>query len=245
MPGLKEFAGGAKRTTLNVDIAATTTTFDVVNAIGYPDGVTAPFVIAIGLGTASEEKILVASRTGNTFTVATGGRGYDGTTAAAHNRPASVDHVLDADTVREVNQFVNGGASAAYVAKAGVQFQAVAATESTTSATYVDLTTVGPSVTVNVGAAGRLLILLAATAYNSTANGSNPVSVALSGANTLAAADTHAVVFASPNTTLGFAQTEFLILTGLAAGSTTVTVKYRAGGGTSTYSQRRVAAFSV
>lgn len=136
-------------------------------------------------------------------------------------------------------------ASAAYVAKAGVQWSAVAASEATTSVPYTDLATVGPSVTVDVGTSGRLLILIAATAYNSTANGANPVSVALSGANTLAAADTHAVVFGSPNATLGFASTEFLLLTGLATGSTTVTVKYRAGGGTSTYAQRRIAAFSI
>lgn len=103
----REYSGNAKRTALKVDIAATTTTFDVVDATGYPTGATGPFAIALALGNAAEEKVLVASRSGNTFTVATGGRGYDGTTAAAHRAGVNVDHVLTATDVRESNAHVN------------------------------------------------------------------------------------------------------------------------------------------
>lgn len=124
---VRSYAGAAKRTTLAGDITATSTNIGVVDATGYPTGVDGPFAIALALGNAAEEKILIASRSGGTLTVATGGRGYDGTTAAEHRTGVSVDHVLTAVDVREANAHVNdaaahGGisaadANAAYLAK--------------------------------------------------------------------------------------------------------------------------------
>jgi hypothetical protein len=110
--GLREYAGGAKRTSLVGDVTAGSTTLTVSDATGYPTGATGPFAIALSLGDAGEEKVLVASRSGNTLTVNT--RGYDGTTAAAHASGSTVDHVLTATDIREANEFINGGASAAY-----------------------------------------------------------------------------------------------------------------------------------
>lgn len=98
---LREYSGSARQTTLVGDITSGSTQFTVVDATGYPTGATAPFVVVIDRGVASEEKILVTSRSGNTFTVSQ--RGFDGTTPAAHLNGIKVEHVLDATTVREVN----------------------------------------------------------------------------------------------------------------------------------------------
>lgn len=136
---VRSYAGAAKRTNLAGDITATSTNILVVDATGYPTGVDGPFAIALALGNAAEEKILIASRSGNTLTVATGGRGYDGTTSAEHRTGVTVDHVLTATDVREANAHVNDTtgdphpqyltpteASAAYVAKADETWQRLA-----------------------------------------------------------------------------------------------------------------------
>lgn len=100
---LREYAGAAKRTTITGSMATDTTTFSVLDATGYPTGITAPFVVAVDLGVSGEEKMLV-TRSGNTFTVVQ--RGFDDTAAAAHNAGASVDHVLSATDIREINAHV-------------------------------------------------------------------------------------------------------------------------------------------
>jgi hypothetical protein len=109
---VRSYAGGAKRTSLVGDITAASTNLTVADATGYPTGAAGPFAIALALGDAGEEKVLIASRSGNTLTVDT--RGYDDTTAAAHSAGATVDHVLTAIDLREANEFINVGASAAY-----------------------------------------------------------------------------------------------------------------------------------
>jgi hypothetical protein len=100
----KEFDGGTVATKLNGSINNSTTSVTVADGSTYPSGPT-PFVISVGRGTPTEEKMLVASRSGNIFTITT--RGYDGTTGQAHADQVTVEHVLDAITVDEVNQIAN------------------------------------------------------------------------------------------------------------------------------------------
>lgn len=107
MPGRKSFAGAAPRTTLNGSITNVSTVIVVTSGTGYPSGGTNPFVIVIDRGLASEEKVLVQSRSGTSLTVASSGRGYDGTTATSHADGAYLEHVLDADTLDEANAHVN------------------------------------------------------------------------------------------------------------------------------------------
>lgn len=102
---LREFSGNARQTTLVGDITSSSTTFTVVDATGYPTGSTAPFVVVLNRGVATEEKILVASRNANTFTVSS--RGFDSTTASAHLNGVQVEHVLDATSIREANTHAN------------------------------------------------------------------------------------------------------------------------------------------
>ena len=113
---LREYAGGAKRTTLSASITSVSTSLNVTDGAGYPTGAAGPFAIAIDVGLAGEEKVLIATRTGNSMTVAASGRGYDGTTATAHSG-GSVDHVITAVDIREANAHVNA-TSAGHTASA-------------------------------------------------------------------------------------------------------------------------------
>jgi hypothetical protein len=111
---LRDYSGNAQATTLAGAISATATAINVADATGYPTGAVGPFVITIDAGLAGEEKVLCVSRTGNTLTVATGGRGFDGTTAGDHDNAASVQHTYSATDAREANSFINGGAAALF-----------------------------------------------------------------------------------------------------------------------------------
>jgi hypothetical protein len=99
----KEFAGAAPRANLTSSISSSDLSFSVIDGNGYPTGETAPFVVAIDKDTPSEEKILCSSRTGNVFSIDPEGRGFDGTTAFAHSANATVEHVLDAQTLNDLN----------------------------------------------------------------------------------------------------------------------------------------------
>jgi hypothetical protein len=100
----KAFNGGTVATQLNGPINNSTTSVTVADGSTYPSGPT-PFVISVGRNTPTEEKMLVASRTGNTLTITT--RGYDGSVAQAHADQTTVEHVLDAITVDEANEIAN------------------------------------------------------------------------------------------------------------------------------------------
>jgi hypothetical protein len=56
--------------------------------------------------------VLCATRTGTSFTVAAGGRGFDDTTASAHPNQALVQHTFSATDAREANAHVNATAAA-------------------------------------------------------------------------------------------------------------------------------------
>lgn len=97
----QEFSGGVLRTTLSANISNSASSFSVTDASTFPSGAL-PFVVVIDRGNSAEEKILISSRAGNTFTVAN--RGYDGSTANTHTSGAYVDHVLDATVIQDMNQ---------------------------------------------------------------------------------------------------------------------------------------------
>jgi len=103
---------------------------------------------------------------------------------------------------------------------------AVATAQSTTSTSYTDLSTVGPSVTLTTGT--KALIIFAASCQTGGANiGRTKMAVAISGATTVAAADANAIdlyfgVVATIQTRVGMAY----LVTGLTAGSNTFTAKY-------------------
>lgn len=98
----REFLGSVVKSSLSSNVSPSSSTIDVADGSTFPTGSTGnPFVIVVGRGLYTEEKVLVSSRTANTFTVLS--RGYDGTIANTHNVGAVVDHVLDATTIQDMN----------------------------------------------------------------------------------------------------------------------------------------------
>jgi hypothetical protein len=117
------------------------------------------------------------------------------------------------------------------------------ADESTSSTSYVDLATVGPAVTMVTGTS--VLVIYSGGAYKPSGGGNSCyMSVAVSGATTLAASD-------SWNATIDgntFAQSiagNIVVLTGLTAGTNTFTVKYKVNGSTFHFFDRGLAVFRL
>jgi hypothetical protein len=88
-------------------VSASATTLTLVSGSGYPTGTGGPFVLVLDPGTPLEEKVLCASLSGATVTVAAGGRGWDGTTASAHSSGAgNVAQVFSAAEADDDNAHV-------------------------------------------------------------------------------------------------------------------------------------------
>jgi hypothetical protein len=104
-----EHTGTAPVTGLANPITAASTSCVLINGTGYPTGAVGLFVIDIDSGSASEEKILCSSRSGNTITFQTGGRGYDGTAATAHSAASmNVTFVVSAAEVDDISRHIYG-----------------------------------------------------------------------------------------------------------------------------------------
>jgi len=101
----KEFVGGAPATTVSGGITDIQTTLTLGSDTGWPTATTNPFVAVIDRGLATEEKILVGSRTGTACSSIT--RGYDDTLGQAHSSGAAIEHAIDASTIDQVNRLAN------------------------------------------------------------------------------------------------------------------------------------------
>ena len=99
------YAGGGASTTLASAMGISDTSFSISNATGWPGGSPgANFIVVIDRGTSSEEKILCSSNSGTVVSVASSGRGYDGTSATSHNSNATVSLCGGAIDFDETNQ---------------------------------------------------------------------------------------------------------------------------------------------
>lgn len=114
----------------------------------------------------------------------------------------------------------------------------VAASESTTSDAYTDLTTVGPAITVTTGT--RAIVVVTSFIRSDTADQGGAMSYEVSGASSIAASDGNSLQLRSPGLTAGAQKASRLNLqASLTAGSNTFTAKYkRVGTGTATFSGR-------
>jgi hypothetical protein len=101
----KSFVGGAPATSLSAGINDSATALVLAASTGWPSADTNPFVAVIDRGTASEEKVLIRARTGTACSDVV--RGYDDTTALAHDAGATMEHALDASTIDQVNRMAN------------------------------------------------------------------------------------------------------------------------------------------
>ena len=130
----------------------------------------------------------------------------------------------------------NQYARKAYVDAGGTSGATVATGQVTSSSSYTDLATVGPTVTMTPPPSGKVKVHIYCQSTNAGASG-NLMSFALSGGNVLAAADARAVV--NTGTDINRQGATFL-LTGLASVSTVFTAKYRTGGGNGTFTDRHI-----
>lgn len=115
--------------------------------------------------------------------------------------------------------------------------------QATSSTSYTDLATVGPSVTVTIGANGLALVLFSTIQTNSSASGYSDCSIDISGATTISA-NTNGATNNRRTYWLGTVdnkQAFGYLFTGLTPGSTTFKMQYRAiVTGTATFSGRHL-----
>lgn len=112
----------------------------------------------------------------------------------------------------------------------------VATGQTTTSTSYTDLATVGPAATITTGT--KALVFITSNIDNQSNNGQGYVGFAVSGASTVAAADTQALHYYSSGT-IALQYGAAYYVSGLTAGSNTFTLKYRSGNGSTQYFANR------
>jgi hypothetical protein len=102
----REYQAG-RPTTLASAISSSDTSFTITSYVNWPDGADYDFWVTIDAGTAQEERVLCSARTDAAVTVASSGRGVDGTTASAHAQGATVWPSWSATDADEANAHVN------------------------------------------------------------------------------------------------------------------------------------------
>ena len=118
----------------------------------------------------------------------------------------------------------------------------VLASESTTSTSYTDLATTGPSVTVTTG--DSAIVMISARVQNNTTGQSAYAAVDISGASTVAANDNRAVGLSAAAVSQLMIASHVSTVT-LVPGANTFTAKFRATGGTATFANRRLVVFPL
>ncbi|MEU7170301.1 hypothetical protein ABZ949_02270 [Micromonospora tulbaghiae] len=157
-------------------------------------------------------------------------------TAAAWN--ASVrDNLLETAPAKFTGAgqlFVSTGANAG--AARTPASATVATNESTNSTTYTNLVTAGPQVVSTTGTSA--LCFWQAQMGNSTSGSNAFMSVAVSGASTVAASDTFSSRYQSYGSNARHRSAAAHLFTGLTAGSNTFTAQYRVDGGSGAFIDR-------
>lgn len=132
--------------------------------------------------------------------------------------------------------FVSAGANS--VAERAIESQEIITAQTSTSTSYADLTTVGPTVTVTTGT--RAIVFWQAQMQCTLANTSVRSAVAVSGASTVAAADTDDLYIDGLPASQQIRAAAFKHFTTLTGGSNTFKMMYKVGGGTGTWSDRQI-----
>lgn len=110
----REYKGAAQTAYLTSALGSSTAdlTISCNDLTNWPTGISSrPFYVVIDRGKSNEEKILCASRSGNTISVynvgLTNGRAADGTPISQHSINAVIEHVFTATDADEANAHVN------------------------------------------------------------------------------------------------------------------------------------------
>ena len=112
----REYTAG-RPTTLAEAFAIGASTFTIADdgsATGWPTSADYDFWVTIDAGTAQEERVLCSGRAGRVVTVATGGRGKDGTSESNHSQGATVWPSWSATDADEANAHVNSAGYSPY-----------------------------------------------------------------------------------------------------------------------------------
>lgn len=135
--------------------------------------------------------------------------------------------------------FVTTGVNA--IAERTAGHDLINASETTASATFVDLATPGPAVTKTTGTSAFVAVY--GLISIDTAGVTALMSFAVTGATAVAASDTRAVSYQPPSVAAArsLRVSAVTLLDGLTPGSNTFTAKYRVTGGTGTFNNRRIA----
>jgi len=121
----------------------------------------------------------------------------------------------------------------------------VATSQTTTSTSYTDLTTAGPAVSVTIPASGNALVIVTAKASNSGTDNDNLIGFAISGNTSVAASDARSLLVGTiggnSNPRAKIQASATYLVTGLTSGTGyTFRAKYRAIGGTCTFTDRNI-----
>jgi hypothetical protein len=95
------------------------TTFVILDDTNWPTGADNPFWVTIDAGTAQEERVLCLTQSSKTVTIASGGRGADGTSESNHASGANVWPSWSATDADEANAHVNASTNVHGLATAG------------------------------------------------------------------------------------------------------------------------------
>lgn len=130
----------------------------------------------------------------------------------------------------------NGTSGGATVASA-----TVLTNQNTTSTSYTDLATTGPAVTVDTGTDVLIILSCISTKASGGAGFNSFMSVAVSGATTLAASDNNGINASSAGGAgFQFSLSRAFLLSGLTPGSNTFTAKYRVNGSDFSFDHRDI-----
>jgi hypothetical protein len=145
-------------------------------------------------------------------------------------------YLLDTNLI----QFYNSSSWITVNLLAAINSAQVLTSQATSSTSYVDLATVGPSVTLTTGTSA---IVSVGAASSPAAQGPSAVmSFAVSGATTIAASNDFSSLGGDP-----YVESVSMItkLTTLTAGSNTFTAKYKATSGTATFFNRSITVWAI
>lgn len=115
----------------------------------------------------------------------------------------------------------------------------IATTESTTSTSFADLTTPGPSL-LGQTTGTKVLVMVHTRMANQTAGGITRCGWAVSGAGSVAASDELAIAFESSAANDNIWCSGAWVYTGFSAGSNAIAMKYKVDAGTGVFSDRRL-----
>lgn len=164
-------------------------------------------------------------------------------TAAQWN--ASVrDNMLETPAAKATTAgriFVSTGANG--IAERVIDSATVSASQTTTSTTYANLLTTGPTVPVTTGT--RALVLGAAFMSSNSIGQKSWISCAVSGATTVAANDAIGHEFQVYGSNAEHRGTFATLFKSLTAGSNTFTMQYRVSAGTTTYQDRELTVIAL